>query len=161
MTENEFCDTFILEVISKYGTERRPTERQSQPRQRQYATAIRISHGSRLFPSSEKSRYVYCYFHNTVSYTQRKCPDCLDTPPLCRRNEKDCHTAWHSSMFSVIRRLWYDKKNSNRNTTEESTIAKPRGRPKGSINRNNIEDVIAIAWSAWMKLSNRNIKLQL
>ena len=52
-------------------------------------------------------------------------------------NEKDCHSAWHSSNFSIIRKLWYDKQSRKQlsNTTTVSTSTKSRGRPKGSINR--------------------------
>lgn len=133
LTENEFRDQFILEIISKYGIERRPIEKSPQRPKRSVSAAIRISHGSKLYPSNKKSHCVYCYLHHTKSYTQRKCPDCLLMPALCQINEKDCHSACN---FSIIRKLWYDKQSRKQlsNTTTVSTSIKSRGRPKGSIN---------------------------
>lgn len=134
LTENEFRDRFIFEIITKYGAEKRPIERALRPQRRPVSAAIRISHGSRLYPVTQKSRCVYCFLHNTVSYTQRKCPDCLDTPALCQTSDKDCHSSWHGSTFLVIRKLWYDKK-AKSSSTETNTSSKSRERPKGSINR--------------------------
>ena len=132
LSENEFRDQFILEIIAKHGVETRPIKHQ--PPRCPMSANIRISHGSSLFPSDEKSRCVYCYLHNTTSYTQRKCPDCLFTPALCQTSEKNCHAAWHGSTFSVIRRLWYNTQMDKEERKQQSG-ARPKGRPKGSINR--------------------------
>ena len=80
LTENEFRDQFILEIILQYGIERRPIEKSPRRPKRSVSAAIQISHGSKLYPSNKKSHCVYCYLHHTKSYTQRKCPDYLLTP---------------------------------------------------------------------------------
>ena len=123
-------DEFVLKIIRKYGIDTRPLERQLPHTS---SSQIRISHGSRLYPVTERSRCIYCYLHNKINFSQRKCPDCLYSPALCQTNERDCHTSWHSSHFAVIRRLWYDKQ--EKKTTKQVTGMKRRGRPKGSINK--------------------------
>ena len=61
-----------------------------------------------LYPANQKARCLYCHLHNAKNYTQRKCPDCNLVPALCQTVERDCHSAWHSETFAVVRKLWYE-----------------------------------------------------
>ncbi len=128
MTENQL----ILEIISTYGMETQPKKL---PTHRH--TAVRVSHGSKLYPVDSRARCVYCHLHNTVKITQRKCPDCHLEPALCQTLERDCHSAWHSESFSVIRNLWYQhrsEKSSSVMGIDDSSSIRGRGRPRGSMN---------------------------
>ena len=104
-----------------------------------------VRHGSTLYPLSGRAKCVICHLHNTRNFTQRKCSDCYLMPALCQTSERDCHSAWHSKSFSVIRQLWYEQEKcaaSTEASTSTSTLASSvattghsRGRPKGSLNR--------------------------
>ena len=144
LSENQFRDKLILEIISSYGVTKRSSGGAAVSPV--YATC-NIHHGSKLYQASERARCVYCYLHNSRNFTQRKCPDCYLMPALCQTTERDCHTAWHSKTFGVIRQLWYEHE-SNRASNQVSTGAssstqgtgassrtRGRGRPKGSMNR--------------------------
>ena len=113
-----------------------------------YATC-NIHHGSKLYQASERARCVYCYLHNSRNFTQRKCPDCYLMPALCQTTERDCHTAWHSKRFGVIRQLWYEHESdrasiqastgasSSTQGTGASSRTRGHGRTKGSMNHSN------------------------
>ena len=123
VTENEFRDALILQIISTYG-------------KKEHSEFVRTTssyiqrHGSKLYPHTEKSRCASCHLHSATSFTQRKCPDCPLNPALCQTLERDCHSEWHDKSFSVIRNLWYSHRR-----IPESADTPTRGRPKGSINR--------------------------
>ena len=77
INENDFCDKLALEIISKYGGDRRPEKRSGRPSRND----CRVKHGSMLLPVSDKSRCQYCRIkHRRVSWTQRKCLDCKFVP---------------------------------------------------------------------------------
>ena len=150
ITENDFRDMLVLQIIEKYGREQRePVTRGRPPR-----STYRVHHGSTL--TQDKGRCQYCKLSKKVNYTQRKCPDCPFAPPLCQTLERDCHSAWHQSSFDEVRALWLDKhENKSRSSAQssETSSAGPsqaaststgapsassqsrRGRPKGSINK--------------------------
>ena len=128
MSENQFRDKLILEIISMYGVEKQPVKSATHRR-----TACRVSHGSKLYPSSDKARCVYCHLHNARRFTQRKCPDCQSLPALCQTFERDCHSAWHSDTFAVIRNLWYEhRSNAIRAAGTESSSTRAPGHPTGT-----------------------------
>ena len=150
ITENDFRDMLVLQIIEKYGREQRePVTRGRPPR-----STYHVHHGSTL--TQDKGRCQYCKLSKKVNYTQRKCPDCPFAPPLCQTLERDCHTAWHQSSFDEVRALWLDKhENKSRSSAQssETSSAGPsqaaststgapsassqscRGRPRGSINK--------------------------
>ena len=92
VTENEFRDALILQIISTYGKKER-----SEFVRTTYSYIQR--HESKLYPHTEKSRCVYCHLHSATSFTQRKCPDCPLNPALCQTLERDYHSKWHDKSF--------------------------------------------------------------
>ena len=144
LSENQFRDKLILEIISSYGVTKRSSGGAAVSPV--YATC-NIHHSSKLYQASERARCVYGYLHNSRNFTQRKCPDCYLMPALCQTTERDCHTAWHSKTFGVIRQLWYEHESdrasiqastgasSSTQGTGASSRTRGRGRPKGSMNR--------------------------
>ncbi len=141
VTENQFRDSLILEIISTYGILKRSTAN-TVPKQSSGMSACRIRHGSKLV--STKGRCVYCRLHGKKRFTQRKCPDCPLQPALCQVMDRDCHSDWHSDSFKTIRTLWYEhiqmttlpSSSSSQPSSSRSQQSKgPVGRPKGSINR--------------------------
>lgn len=99
ISENDFRDTLVLQIILKYGRR----QRGSTPVGRPPRSDCRVKHGSILFPPAQKARCQYCKMHGTISWTQRKCPDCLFLPALCQTAERDCHADWHSPGFDELR----------------------------------------------------------
>lgn len=129
LSESQFRDFIVLEIITQYGTEQRQKKTLGR-RSRTY----KVSHGSKLYPSGEKAVCVYCRLHGKKPITQRKCPDCNLNPALCQTLERDCHSAWHSDTFAMIRQMWYE--HVDRKEARQSAVpAASRGRPRGSINR--------------------------
>ena len=77
ISENDFRDKLVLEIIFKYGRDKRPEKRPGRPSR----SDCRVKHGSMLLPVSEKSRCQYCcIMHGQVNWTQRKCLDCIGQP---------------------------------------------------------------------------------
>ena len=162
MSENQFRDKLVLEIISLYGTEKRPSKVS-----KRRVTTCKVHHGSKLYPANQKAKCLYCHLHNAKNFTQRKCPDCNLVPALCQTVERDCHSAWHSDTFAVVRKLWYEHRShatslhvassstsgcsstrghrgmsESRSSQEVSSTSQEacstsrgRGRPRGSINR--------------------------
>lgn len=86
ITENEFRDHLVLQIIDSYGKEKREEKTAGQPSR----SDCRVKHGSRLFPHEGRARCQLCWMHRKVTnWTQRKCPDCLFTPALCQTVERD------------------------------------------------------------------------
>ena len=65
-----------------------------------------------LFPLEQKARCQYCGMHSIVNWTQRKCPDCPNTPALCQTTGRDCHAKWHSPSLDEVRDKLFEKKAS-------------------------------------------------
>ena len=126
-TENDFRDMLVLQIIEKYGREKRePVTKGRPPR-----SAYRVHHGSTL--TQEKGRCQYCKLARSgkVNFTQRRCPDCPFAPPLCQTMDRDCHAAWHQSCFDEIRTLWIDKQEyKNLKTSSTATCGSS---PPGSL----------------------------
>ena len=127
ISENDFCDKLVLEIISKYGRDRCPEKRSGRPSRND----CRVKHGSMLLPVSDKSRCQYCHIkHGRVSWTQRKCLDCIGTvPSLCQTLERDCHSAWHYPSFDSLRNIWFDGQTS-RQEPSRSSQAGPSSPPQ-------------------------------
>ena len=126
-TENDFRDMLVLQIIDKYGREKRePVTKGRPPR-----SAYRVHHGSTL--TQEKGRCQYCKLAGSgkVNFTQRRCPDCPFAPPLCQTIDRDCHAAWHQSCFDEIRTLWIDKQEYKNLKT--SSTATCDSSPPGSV----------------------------
>ena len=87
ISENDFRDKLVLEIISKYGVDQHPEKRPGKPSRSDY----RVRHGSMLLTVSEKTRCQYCIMHEQVNWTQRKRLDCIGTPSLCQTVQHDCH----------------------------------------------------------------------
>ena len=101
ITENDFRDQVVLQMISLYGKNRR--EKVSLGRHPQ----ARIKHGSFVFPIEQRSCCQYCYMKGVISWTQRKCKDCDFQPALCQVQGRDCHMNWHKSSFDEKRNGWF------------------------------------------------------
>ena len=134
ITENDFRDMLVMQIIDQYGVEKRePITRGRPPK-----SSCRIHHGSTLYAVEEKKRQ-YCKLTKKENFTQRKCPDCPFLPSLCQTAERDCHTAWHQPNFDEIRALWFDKQERKCAAASPPSPADPpacrRGRPRGAINR--------------------------
>ena len=63
ISENDFRDTLVLQIMFKYGRRRRG----STPAGRPPRSDCRVKHGSILFPPAQKSRCQYCKLHGTTS----------------------------------------------------------------------------------------------
>ena len=57
ISENDFRDKLVLEIISKYGVDQRPEKRPGRPSR----SDCRVRHESMLLTVSEKIRYQYCH----------------------------------------------------------------------------------------------------
>ena len=156
ITENDFRDTLVLQIIEKYGR----NQREAVPRGRPPTSSCRVRHGSTLYSVEMKGRCQYCKLSGKKNYTQPRCPDCLFTPALCQTHDRDCHGEWHKPTFDGVRTLWFDKQerkgsaitpqDSNSSTSREQVtdslldsstsssvplLSHGRGRPRGSINK--------------------------
>ena len=80
-----------------------------------------------------------------MNWTQRKCPDCPNTPALCQTTGRDCHAKWHSPSLDEVRDKLFEKKASTEagvvtgdshapevDTAQQKT---KRGSPRGAINK--------------------------
>ena len=128
VTENDFRDTLVLQIIGTYGREKQQHITHGRPP----SSSCRVRHGSQLGPT--KYRCQYCKVQGKTSWTHRKCLDCLHQPALCQTAERDCHSLWHQPSFDVIRNLWFSKK-SNSSTSGSPSARGHRGRPRGAINK--------------------------
>ena len=128
LSENRFRDMLILEIIAKYGEQKRDISASSLSIP---SRSCKIQHGSKPYSTSE--RCVYCGLHGKRSVTQRKCSDCPLQPALCQVLGRDCHSDWHSNSFAKIRQLWYE--HIERKSTQPNSSGRGRGRPRGSVNR--------------------------
>ena len=81
ISENDFRDALVCQIIYYYGREREKVSCG-----RPCKSDCRVKHGSVLFPLEQKARCQYCRMHSIVNWTQRKCPDCPNTPALCQNN---------------------------------------------------------------------------
>ena len=138
VTENQFRDSLIMEIITNYGLLKRSNTYVAPRPLSSRASACRIRHGSKLF--STKARCVFCQLHGKRRFTQRKCPDCPLQPALCQVLDRDCHFDWHSDSFGTIRQLWYEhiqRRSTQPNPSSHGPQQSSRraGRPRGSINR--------------------------
>ena len=154
ISENDFRDKLVLEIIFKYGRDKRSEKRPGRPSR----SDCRVKHGSMLLPVSEKSRCQYCrIMHGQVNWTQRKCLDCIGQPGLCQTLQRDCHSAWHSPSFDRLRNVWFDGQLSRQELSQQGLppdsegagqssqpprarqgqplLGRPRGRPRGAINK--------------------------
>ena len=72
VSENDFCDELVLQIIDKYGKHSTPDTQPSRPSR----SDCRVRHGS-IF-STSKRRCQYCKLvGKPTRLTQRKCPDCI------------------------------------------------------------------------------------
>lgn len=116
ISENDFRNKLVLEIIFKYGRDKRSEKRPGRPSR----SDCRVKHGSMLLPVSEKSRCQYCrIMHGQVNWTQRKCLDCIGQPGLCQTLQRDCHSAWHSPSFDRLRNVWFDGQFSRQELSQQ------------------------------------------
>ena len=107
LSENQFRDLLILDIIQKYGLQKTKGSRRSSSN----TLHCKISHGNTLHPT--KARCVYCGLHGKYSLTQRRCSDCHLQPALCQIMERDCHSHWHSKSFMRIRNFGMSMSKTN------------------------------------------------
>ena len=129
ISENEFRDTLVLQIIEKYGREKRQQTTPDRPS----ASSCRVRHRSALFPVKERCQY--CKLQGKVAWTKRKCPDCLFEPALCQTTKRNCHSLWHEACFDQVRNLWFSKKQRSVSRSADYSSSRGRGRPKGAKNK--------------------------
>ena len=140
LSENQFRDTLILQMIEKY----RAPHPQSIPGQLPPILILpphqcRIHHGSIIVAQRERCRY--CAYKGDFNLTNRRCTDCPFVPPLCQTVSRDCHTVWHSPPFDTERSAWFSQmiartqSGPSMSTPLQPLGSKRRGRPSGAINR--------------------------
>ena len=123
VTENDFRDQLVLQLISKYGRVQQKVAQVGRPR-----LQCRIHHGSTIV--SKKNRCQYCRIKGKCYFSQRKCLDCEGQPTLCQTRERDCHALWHAPEFDSARELWTISKKTKATTTADSTVGSSfHGRP--------------------------------
>ena len=103
ITENDFRDQLVLQMINVYGK----NCREKVPLGRHPQSEERIKHGSFVFPIEQRARCQYCYLRGEVNWTQRKCKDCNFQPALCQVQGRDCHLNWHKPSFDEKRNKWF------------------------------------------------------
>lgn len=130
VTENDFRDGLVLQIIQKYGREKRQFVTPGRPP----ASSCRVRHGSQL--NHRKQRCQYCRIQGSTQWTQRRCCDCLHMPALCQTTQRDCHSSWHEPSFDVVRDVWFQKRNKTQNLmAAHEPSPRGRGRPHGAINK--------------------------
>lgn len=77
ITEKDFRDMLVLQIIEKYGCEQRQPVTRGRPPKSTY----RVHHGST--PTCDKGRFQCCKLSKKVNFTQRKSADCPFSPSLC------------------------------------------------------------------------------
>ena len=132
VSENDFRDQLMLQIICQYGSKRRESKTAGRPPRCEY----RVKHGSHMYPAESKARCQCCRLQGSTNWTQRKCPDCPFMPALCQTLERDCHKIWHLPSFDEKRAQWFARQ-SKASSPSSDPVPKPskRGRPKGSVNR--------------------------
>ena len=133
VTENDFRDDLILQIIEAYGRHKQEAPSVGRPSR----SECRVRHGSVLV--SSKGRCQYCkLIGKGTNLTQRVCSDCLFQPSLCQTKDRNCHYLWHSPSFDGTRELWTECKQRKRASVPEAEQPphQGRGRPKGAINKN-------------------------
>ena len=127
ISENDFRDKLVLQIIHKYGRGKQENERQpGRPPRSEY----REKHGSKPYPIMGKARCQFCRLNGQTNWTQRKWPDCPFLPALCQTLEKDCHSVWHEPCFDELRNLWVAKrmdKHQSRPSAPEPRVLRSRG----------------------------------
>ena len=106
VTENDFRDTLVLQIINKYGRNKRGESGPGRP----CKSECRVKHGSKVFDLSQKARCQYCWLQGKAKWTQRKCTDCTLQPALCQTLDRDCHALWHMPNFDDEREKWIRQK---------------------------------------------------
>ena len=107
VTENDFRDELVLQIIERYGKDQREKVCPGRPSR----SDCRVRHGSTI--SSSMGRCQYCKLAGQSLKTYRKCLDCLYAPVLCQTAQRDCHAKWHEPSFDNIRDLWFRNKEAS------------------------------------------------
>jgi hypothetical protein len=108
ITENDFRDTLVLQIIDKYGRLKRDEPGPGRP----CRSECRVKHGSKVFDVAQKARCQYCWLQGETKWTQRKCTDCKFRPALCQTLDRDCHALWHMPRFDERRDQWVKQKSA-------------------------------------------------
>ena len=87
ITENDYRDNLVLQIISKYGRHKRGETKPG----RLYRSDCRVKHGSQVFDVGQKSRCQYCYLNGYTLWTQRKCLDRPFQPALSNCQQRLPH----------------------------------------------------------------------
>ena len=140
VSENQFRDTLILQLIGKYRAPHPPSNPgASAPTLTLPPDKCRIHHGSVL--ATQRNRCRYCAHQGQVNLTNRRCTDCPFVPSLCQTAERDCHALWHSPAFDNQRSAWFSQmiartqSGPSTSTPLQPLGSKRRGRPSGAINK--------------------------
>ena len=108
ITENQFRDNLVLQIIAKYGKNERQEATSTVGRPSR--SDCRVKHGSKIFSSKPRACCQYCQIADTfTNWTNRKCPDCQFEPALCQTVKRDCHSLWHEAQFDEAREAWFSK----------------------------------------------------
>jgi hypothetical protein len=106
ISEKQFRDTLILQLIEKYQAHPTISGRSAMPVQVILPPhQCRIHHGSVICAQQELCQYWA--LQEKANYTNRRCTNCPFSPPLCQTTTRDCHTAWHSPEFDTQRTSWF------------------------------------------------------
>ena len=131
VTENDYRDELVLQIINAYGREQQEVPRVGRPSQ----SECRVRHGSVLVPS--KGRCQYCSLTSkSASLTQRKCQDCLSH--LFVRQEIETVIVFGTCLplMGFVNWVFECKQRKMAAPEPEQPHYSGRGRPKGAINKN-------------------------
>ena len=79
ITENDFRDMLVQQIIETYSCEKREPVTRGRPPRSTYC----VHHGSNL--TKEKGCCQFCKLNKKVNFTQRKCSDCPFTPLFAKQ----------------------------------------------------------------------------
>ena len=108
VTENQFRDSLVLQIIAKYGKNER--QEATSTVGRPIRSDCRVKHGSKIFSSEPRALCQYFRTADTVTnWTNRRCPDCQFQPALCQTAKRHGHSCWHEAQFDDSREAWFSK----------------------------------------------------
>ena len=88
ITENDYRNMLVLQIVAKYGREQRDTVTRGRPPKSSY----RIRHGSILYSAGKKGRCQYCKLVKKENFTHRENAKIILLHPLSVKQQTEIAT---------------------------------------------------------------------